>query len=279
MKTKLNKNAYHLNNNELRQLQLIELEMLVEVDRICKKCGIQYCISAGTQLGAVRHKGFIPWDDDADVAFLRPEYEKFRKACKTELDSNKYYFQDYRNTPGYRWGYGKLRRKNTSFVRLGQEEMPYAQGVFIDIMPYDNVPDNYLLRKLHNFQCFFYRKCFWSPLGLQQEKGIKRLAYRILSKIPDKKLYLSFNRFIQRCNRKKTKRVRIFTLPVPGNENGYLRSCLENLCPIEFEGVKLMGMKDYHVYLSYKYGNYMELPEKDKRKIHPVSTLKLLTIE
>ena len=73
---KANREGYHLTDKELRELQMIEVEMLKEVDRICKKCGIKYCISAGTQLGAVRHKGFIPWDDDADVAFLREEYEK-----------------------------------------------------------------------------------------------------------------------------------------------------------------------------------------------------------
>ena len=70
----------------LRNLQLTELELLEEVDRICKKCNIHSNIIAGTLLGAVRHGGFIPWDDDADVALLRSEYEKFRKACETELD-------------------------------------------------------------------------------------------------------------------------------------------------------------------------------------------------
>ena len=69
-----------IDQNTLRQIQMIQLEMLIEVDRICKKCGIRYNIIAGTLLGAVRHGGYIPWDDDADVAFLRPEYEKFRQA-------------------------------------------------------------------------------------------------------------------------------------------------------------------------------------------------------
>lgn len=277
MAEKAHREGYNITEQELRELQLIEVEMLIELDRVCKKCGINYCISAGTQLGAIRHKGFIPWDDDADVAFLRPEYEKFRKACETELDQDRFYFQDYRNTPGYRWGYGKLRRKNTEFVRLRQEHMPYEQGVFIDIMPYDNVPDAYLLRKWHNFRCYLYRKAFWAPLGKLQEKGLKRVAYMFLDKFPDKWLYDSFTKFTKRCNRKKTKRIRIFAFPVPGNENGYLRSCFEELIPVEFEGTMLMGMKDYNTYLSYKYGNYMELPPVEKRKIHPVSKLKLLS--
>lgn len=277
MTEKANREGYNLSEKELRELQMIELEMLVEVDRICRKYDIHYCISAGTQLGAVRHKGFIPWDDDADLAFLRPEYEKFKNACEIELDEERFYFQDYTSTPGYRWGYGKIRRKNTKFVRLKQEHMPYEQGVFIDIMPYDNVPDAYLARKWHNFRCFLYRKAFWAPLGKMQERGVKRVAYVLLDKIPDKKMYDSFTKFIKRCNRKRSKRIRILTFPVPGSENGYLRSCFETVIPTEFEGIWLMGMQDYDVYLSYKYGNYMELPPIEKRKVHPVSKLKLLS--
>ena len=85
-----------LTGEMLRSIQLVELEMLKEVDRICKKHKITYAIIAGTLLGAVRHGGFIPWDDDLDVAMLRPEYERFRKVCKTELDTERFYFQDQR---------------------------------------------------------------------------------------------------------------------------------------------------------------------------------------
>lgn len=277
MQERAKRKGYRLSDEELKELQSIEVEMLVEVDRICRKCGIKYCISAGTQLGAIRHQGFIPWDDDADVAFLRTEYEKFRNACETELDRDRFYFQDYRNTPGYRWGYGKLRRKNTEFVRLKQEHMPYDQGVFIDIMPYDSVPDHVIARKWHNFRCFLYRKAFWAPLGKQQEKGIRKLGYILLDTIPDDKLYTSFAKFTDKCNRKKTKLIRIFSFPVPGRQNGYLRSCFEKVIPTEFEGVQLLGMKNYDVYLRYKYGNYMELPPVEARKVHPVSKLKLLS--
>ena len=155
----------HLDDIMLHQIQMIELEMLIEVDRICKKYSIKYNIIAGTLLGAVRHKGFIPWDDDADIAMLRTEYEKFRTACKKELDTSRFYFQDHRNTKGYRWGYGKLRRKNTIFLRENQEHMPYAQGIFIDIFPLDGVPDNYAVRTLHNFHCYCIRKILWAPVG------------------------------------------------------------------------------------------------------------------
>ena len=105
--------AYQISNEELKKLQRIELEMLIELDRICRKHQVSYSLDGGTLLGAVRHKGFIPWDDDIDVIMLRPEYEKFRSACERELDQTRFFLQDYKSDPHYRWGYEKLRRLGT----------------------------------------------------------------------------------------------------------------------------------------------------------------------
>ncbi len=266
----------HLNETQLRQLQMTELELLEEVDRICKKCNIHYNIIAGTLLGAVRHGGFIPWDDDADVALLRPEYEKFRKACETELDTSRFYFQDHRNTPGYRWGYGKLRRKDTLFLREHQEHMPYDQGVFIDVFPLDYVPDNYGLRRLHNFKCFIYRKFFWSEVGrVADQSAFLRGAYKLMSKVPERTLKKSFDRFVEHTDRKKTGWVRILTFPTPNKAYGYRARWYQHSADIEFEGVKFPGIKDYDAYLAFKFGNYMELPPEEQRKVHPVSDIRL----
>ena len=106
-----------LDEETLKKVQKIELELLLEFDRICRKNNIKYSITGGTLLGAVRHGGFIPWDDDADVSMLRVEYEKFVKVCDTELDKSRFYFQDIDRTNGYRWGYAKLRRKDSVFQR------------------------------------------------------------------------------------------------------------------------------------------------------------------
>ena len=121
-----------LSQKDLRTLQLIELEMIVEVDRICKKNDIKYSLDGGTLLGAVRHKGFIPWDDDADLIFTRHEYAKFYRACKKDLDTSRFFLQEYRTDENYRWGYAKLRRKGTEFIRLNQEQMKYRTGVCIE---------------------------------------------------------------------------------------------------------------------------------------------------
>lgn len=266
-----------LDDNMLRQVQMIQLEMLVEVDRICKKCGIRYNIIAGTLLGAVRHGGYIPWDDDADVALLRPEYEKFRLACKTELDKTRFIFQDHRNTRGYRWGYGKLRRKNTLFLREYQEHMPYMQGIFIDVFPLDGVPDHYILRSLKNFECFCVRKILWSKVGKIAEGNFwKRQFYKLLDKIPEKSVLYYYHGMIYNANRKRTRMVRILMFPTPNDEYGYYRNWYENSVDTEFEGEVFQGIKDYDSYLSFKFGDYMELPPVEKRKVHPVSQIKLL---
>lgn len=266
-----------LDEKMLRQLQMIQLEMLIEVNRICKKCGIKYNIIAGTLLGAVRHGGYIPWDDDADVALLRPEYEKFRKACKTELDKTRFYFQDHRNTRGYRWGYGKIRRKNTLFLREYQEHMPYEQGVFIDVFPLDNVPDNYILRSMQNLECFCVRKILWSKVGKVAERNFwKRQVYKVLDKIPEQEVFRYYHRLIHRSNRHKTRMVRILMFPTPNNEYGYYRNWYENSVDTVFEGVTFQGIKDYDSYLSFKFGEYMKLPPVEKRKVHPVSEIKVL---
>lgn len=268
---------YHISEEELKQIQSIQQELIQEVARICKKCGIHFNMVGGTMLGAIRHQGYIPWDDDADIGFLRTEYEKFREACKSELDHEKYYMQDLRDTGGYRWGYGKLRRKNTEFIRLNQEFMPYEQGISIDLMPFDNVPDSYIARRIHFFRCFLYRKIFWSEVGSRSEKNVWiRFLYKLLRMIPMKQIIKSYQHFIDSGQKKKTQLVRILTFPTPKGVYGYERRWYTQIKPYPFGDMMLPGAKDYDGYLQVKYGEYMELPPEEKRKTHPISKLKLL---
>ena len=267
----------HLTQAQLRQLQHIELELLVEVHRICQKCGIRYNIIGGTLLGAVRHGGFIPWDDDADLVMFRDDYEKFREACKTELDSSKFYFQDMHVTDGYRWGYGKLRRKGTTFMREHQEHMPYEQGVFIDIMPLDNVPDAYLGRKLFDVHCYCLRKIFWSAVGRFTAKSwLKRAWFQMLYRMPFSFVKKYVNLYIGFCKGIKSREVRISFMPNPRPDACYPRRWFETNPLMEFEGVQLCGIEDYDGFLTWEFGDYMTLPPVEKRKVHPVSRLQLV---
>lgn len=265
-----------LSEEEIQTLHKIELEMLIEFDRICRKHAIKYSIDGGTLLGAIRHKGFIPWDDDADVIMNRSEYEKFKSLIDDELDSSRFYFQDMERTHGYRWGYGKLRRKGTEFIRCNQEYMPYEQGVFMDVFVCDNVPEQYWLRCICNFHSFLYRKIFYAKVGMHRTKGITKAIYRILNLVPEESLKSRYYRYVKFRNKKKSNWVKCLTFPACNKKYGYKREWYEDTVEIEFEGVKLMGAKKYDEYLHFLYGNYMELPPVEKRKVHPVSKLTLV---
>ena len=267
---------YDLSSEELRQIQQIQLNMLIQVDDICRRHDIHYNIIAGTLLGAIRHKGYIPWDDDADVALFRKDYERFRTVCKEELDKSQYYFQDHTNTKGYRWGYGKFRKKGTLFLRKNQEDMPYEQGIFIDIFPLDKVPANLILRSFHNFHCFCIRNILWSSVGKKQEKNLfKKMCYSILSYIPEDIFLHHYDSFTKKSNYLKSDWVRILTYPTPTKDYGYRKRWYEESIEIEFEGKMFYGIKDWDEYLTFKFGNYWILPEQEKRKTHPITKLKL----
>lgn len=271
--------GHQISDEELTQIQNTQMELIAELDRICQKNNIHYNMVGGTMLGAIRHQGHIPWDDDADIGFLRNEYEKFREACKKDLDTTKYYMQDFRDTQGYRWGYGKLRRKDTEFRRLGQESMPYEQGIFIDLMPFDNVPDGWLRRRIHFAKCFFYRKILWSRVGSINEKHLgKRFIYKAMNLVPEAVIKKAYERFVIDSNKKnkKSELVRILTFPTPKHCFGYRRQWYTSLQKYDFGRLRLPGAKDYDGYLSAKYGDYMILPPEEKRKVHPISRLKLI---
>lgn len=266
----------HLNQEQLRALQLVELELLTEFHRVCQKGNIRYTLTGGTLLGAVRHGGFIPWDDDSDVSMLREEYEKFLKACESELDTSKFYLQHMKNTPGYRWGYAKLRRKDTLFLRANQEHMPYEQGIFMDIFPRDGVPDGAVARSIHKIECWCIRKTLWSAVGRVAHPNLwMRYWYSILYKISERYIYTLYDNLVRRSNKRDTKLVRNLTFPIPGGYNGYLREWYQENDFILFEGKSFMVNKRYREWLTQEFGDYMKLPPKEKRKVHPIMEFRL----
>ncbi len=136
-------NEYNVKSYEekYRKIQLIELEMLNEVDRICKKHGIRYYLCGGTLLGAVRHSGFIPWDDDLDIFFPRKDYIKFAEIAPKELPDTMFY-QDWHNEFDYPYNFAKIRMNGTKFCQNEIQHLNMHQGIFIDIFPLDSVPVN-----------------------------------------------------------------------------------------------------------------------------------------
>lgn len=261
-------NVIKLNDEELRLMQLNELELLVEVDRICRKNGIKYSLDGGTLLGAVRHKGFVPWDDDADIVFSRAEYEKFYDACKRDLNTDKFFFQDWRTDSEYRWGYGKLRHLGTEFIREGQEHMKYKTGICIDLFPDDNVPDGWLARRRNYCVNYCIRKALYSELGMvAAPTAFLRCWYKLLYLIPRDFLFRLAENLVKKCNMQNTEMMchTMFPTPGPDSKYGIKSEFLKEYEEMEFEGMKFMVTKKWDEYLKYLYVDYMTMPPVEKR--------------
>lgn len=260
-----------LSPEQLRQMQLVQLEMLSEVDRICRKHRILYSMDGGTLLGAVRHHGFIPWDDDIDLIMERSQYDRFFEICKRELDTGRFFLQEHRTDRYYCVGYPRLRRKNTVYRRAGHEHMHYRTGIFIDIFVLDGVPDNRLVRPIHRFWCFCLRKMLWAEGGqVIHGNRLMRKWYGILAKIPKKWVFDRIGRLADRYRDEPTRLVSHLTHPYPSRRclYGIPRSLLKDYTELEFEGRKFMAVKAYKKYLTLLYGDYMKLPPREKQKVH-----------
>lgn len=126
-------------NEKLRALQLCELDILRAFTDVCERLGLRYYLVGGTLLGAVRHGGFIPWDDDIDVAMPREDYDRFARIAQAELGPN-YFYQSPDTDPHYFLTYAKIRKKGTFFYEERFRDARFEQGVFIDIFPLDFCP-------------------------------------------------------------------------------------------------------------------------------------------
>ncbi len=264
-----------IKGENLKRLQTIELEMLTEIDRICRKNHIEYTLDGGTLLGAVRHNGFIPWDDDADVAMTRTEYVKFHEACKEDLDKERFFLQDHENDPEYRWGYAKLRRNGTLIIPEGQEDTKWNNGIFLDIFIYDHVPDFPISRIWFTFQCFLIRKGMYSPIGLKHSSGFLKCIYYVLSRFSIDHWFKRIDRLVGKTNQKNTELARHVTYPYSRRScrYGIPRVCYDSFCDHIFEGYNFRIMQRYDMYLTALYGNYMEIPPVEKRQYYPVERI------
>lgn len=256
---------------ELRTMQMNMLEMLIEIDRICRKYDIKYSLDGGTFLGAVRHQGFIPWDPDADIVILRKDYDRFKTVCEQELNHSCFFLQDYQTDRYYRWGYARLLRKGTKYVRAGHEHVKSRNGVFIDIFTLDNVPNSLWGRVMHKFLCYCIRKLLWSEVGkIVHPNPCLRIWYRLLAGVSKERIFAIRNKIAAVCNNnEKSILVRHMCSPHPAKHSyGFPKKLFDSLSEYEFEGHKFWGFTDYDWFLTSVYGEYMTLPPEAERTSH-----------
>ena len=135
------RNGYKI-TSDMKRVWAVQLEILHEIIRICEEYGLKYCAIGGTLLGAVRHGGYIPWDDDLDIAMPRTDYNKFCNIASKELCSP-FFLQTEETDPGYLLRHAKVRNSNTTGILVAHKNKNYSfnQGIFVDVFPLDNLPD------------------------------------------------------------------------------------------------------------------------------------------
>lgn len=255
-----------MTSSELRRMQQIQVELLREFDRVCRRHGIKYIIASGTLLGAVRHQGFIPWDDDIDIEMLREDYEAFLRAAKGDL-SPEMFFQDHRTDREYPWLYGKLRMNGTSAVRVGQEHLKMHSGVFIDIFPRDPMPNSAGGRRAFEWAARACRKVLYSRvMKVAAKSAPERLGWTLLSLIPER-VPFGVERLLRGCVRlEKSARVRCYGYHGRYETEGYDKRWFTDLTELLFEGGSYYAPADWDGYLTFVYGaDYMTPPPEPER--------------
>ena len=260
----------------LRDLQLKELSILKETIRIIEAHNLSYFALGGTLLGAIRHKGFIPWDDDVDICMSRPDYELFLEYAQKELPEN-LELGYFKTNPNHQKYFVRIIDKNTT-VKRNDAINDYYVNIWIDILPLDGMPNNKLVNKLHKFH-LLRRRLFlqYSILDAVKMNKKRSLFETMLIKIGflyTKIFHLDSHKQMYKLDKVLTK------YPYEGSENVinfmgadkfkeiFKRTAFEEKADKKFEDIEIIGPKDYDYVLKTIYGDYMQLPKEEDRVSH-----------
>lgn len=256
---------------QLKQVHKIQLEIALEVKRICHKYNIKYSLIAGTLLGAVRHEGFIPWDDDLDMGMLRADYERFIEKAKDEL-SDDYFLQTWETDQAFGLPFAKIRKNGTIFLEKSVSKTNQHSGIYLDIFPFDQVPTTPMAKQAHNIKTYILKRVLMSKLGYEvwdHDSRFKKATYQLVNLLfkpvsLEKTKDLLEKEMIQYNHQDSNHVVAI------GGSYGYKKetikkSWLGHLQTIEFEKEQFTVPVDHKKYLKNLYDDYMTLPPKNKR--------------
>ena len=262
-----------MDSETLRKVQLVQLEIAKEISRVCDENGIKYFLTGGTLLGAVRHGGFIPWDDDLDIGMFRQDYEKFLEIAPVSL-REQYRIIDWKSDQSYPHPMGKVIKKGTLYKESKRKDQG-EQGIWVDVFPYDNIPNLNndfqarifklkILRGLVRAKCNY--QTWHSENGVIWSKYIKNLPFRVVSVFMKKENLIKKYEAISTINNNKECTFVFENGPENYSEWCFKKEIFSNLVERDFENCKFLIPEKYHEYLRAAYGDYMVLPPIEKRE-------------
>ena len=247
------------------ELQDKILEIAVYIDKLCRENDINYCLMGGSALGAKRHGGFIPWDDDLDVFMTPDNYEKFRKVFNENGDKEKYYLQEWGLTDGM-VTISKIRLNNTSYIEESLKKWDIHHGIYVDIFILHACPDN-KLQQIH--QCLWAKYLIMKGLairGYNRRGGFLGFALKVMSRMPDRLWVKHGLKQVYKYRNKKTNYFCNFMGKAVFKNAIYKREYFENPEYVPFEKAELKAPEKLHEFLSERFGDYMKPPSPERIK-------------
>lgn len=261
-------------SSQMKEVWSVQLDLFAEFDRVCKKHDIKYVASGGTMLGAVRHHGYIPWDDDMDLMMMRDQYEKLCRVAPVEF-KHPYFFQTEDTEPTARRWFARLCNSETTGIQKKylNYHLQRNQGIFIDIFPMDNVADD---KRVYQRQLEKFMKCtklyyrlfaieysYWPDNDSIIKKIIKQSAHFILGNLIHStglthKMYKKVEDICKLNNCCKTELVSLLSFQYMNLGHAIHTTDMDNLIYLDFEFMKMPVIANYDEHLHRKYGDYMK---------------------
>lgn len=263
----MNKSLQILDEIKIETIKKIQLSMLSELDIICKSNNIKYCLAYGSLLGAVRHNGYIPWDDDIDVWMTRSEYNRLVKAFVS--DNNKLSSAAF--DVNYPFVFSKIINVHTKLVESKFAHVNFVYGVYIDIFVLDSFPKSRLLQELLSIKNYFYYAKIRLKYFKTNNKFIKFLQHKINVKKSISKIENLYNKFDKSDLYKSNDGIYCLWINKKNRKYCFDKSLFNELESHKFENLEVMIPKNYDLILKKCYGDYMTLPPENDRNSHNFS--------